>query len=44
MRVWEDSYDLTPGGIISRLRLLDVNYNLKSAYGHFGKPGFLWEE
>ncbi len=40
----EDSYDLTPRGIISRLRLLDVDYNLVSTYGHFGKPGLPWEE
>ena len=40
----EDSYDLTPRGIISRLHLLDVDYNLVSAYGHFGKPGLPWEE
>lgn len=39
-----DSYDLTPRGIIKRLGLLDVDYNLVSAYGHFGKPGLPWEE
>lgn len=27
-------------GIMKRLGLLDVNYNLVSAYGYFGKPGF----
>jgi len=31
-------------GIINRLGLLDVDYNLVSAYGHFGKPGLPWEE
>ena len=40
----DDSYDLTPRGIINRLHLLDVDYNLVSAYGHFGKPGLPWEE
>jgi len=40
----EDSCDLTPAGIISRLHLLDVGCNLVSAYGHFGKPDFPWEE
>ncbi len=40
----EDSYDLTPRGIISHLRLLDVDYNLISTYGHFGKLGLPWEE
>lgn len=39
-----DSYDLTPRGIINRLHLLDVDYNLVSSYGHFGKPGLPWEE
>ena len=38
------SYDLTPRGIIEKLRLLDVDYNQTSAYGHFGKPGLPWEE
>ena len=38
------SYDLTPKGIIDRLGLLTVDYNLVSAYGHFGKPGLPWEE
>lgn len=40
----EDSYDLTPKGIINRLHLLNVDYNLVSAYEHFGKPGLPWEE
>ena len=31
------SYNLTPRGIIESLRLLDVNYNAVSAYGHFGR-------
>ncbi len=39
-----DSYDLTLRGIISCLRLLDVDYNLVSTYGHVGKPGLPWEE
>jgi len=38
------NYDLTPRGIIERLGLLSVDYNLVSAYGHFGKPGLPWEE
>lgn len=37
-------YDLTPDGIIHSLHLLEVDYNLVSAYGHFGKPGLPWEE
>ena len=39
-----DSYDLTPKGIIQRLDLLDVDYNLVSSYGHFGKPELPWEK
>ena len=39
-----DSYDLTPRGIIDSLGLLDVDYNLVSAYGHFGKSELPWEQ
>ncbi len=39
-----NSYDLTPRGIIEELDLLNVDYNLVSAYGHFGKAGLPWEE
>jgi len=38
-----DRYDLTPRGIIDCLGLQDVDYNLVSAYGHFGKAGLPWE-
>ncbi|MCD7752132.1 MAG: methionine adenosyltransferase [Lachnospiraceae bacterium] len=38
------NYDLTPKGIIDRLGLLTVDYNMVSAYGHFGKSGLPWEE
>lgn len=38
-----ENYDLTPRGIIQNLGLLDVDYNLVSAYGHFGKKGLPWE-
>lgn len=38
------SYDLTPKGIIKKLKLLDVDYNKVSAYGHFGKKMLPWEE
>ena len=38
-----ENYDLTPRGIIEGLGLLDVDYNLVSSYGHFGKPGLPWE-
>jgi hypothetical protein len=39
-----ENYDLTPRGIIRDLRLLDVDYNEVSAYGHFGKAGLPWEK
>lgn len=38
------SFDLTPRGIIEELDLLNIDYNLVSAYGHFGKPGLTWED
>lgn len=37
-------YDLTPYGITNFLKLTDVDYNLTSSYGHFGKNGLPWEE
>jgi S-adenosylmethionine synthetase len=38
-------FDLTPAGIIERLRLLRPIYFDTAAYGHFGReePDFLWE-
>lgn len=36
-------FDLTPKGIINTLQLLEVDYNLTSAYGHFGKSELPWE-
>lgn len=36
-------YDLTPKGIIEELGLLEVDYNLTSSYGHFGKSYLPWE-
>ena len=37
-------YDLTPTGIISFLRLRDVDYNDVSSYGHFWRPQLPWEQ
>lgn len=39
----QKNYDLTPHGIIERLALRNINYNMVSSYGHFGKPGAPWE-
>lgn len=38
-----ENYDLSPQGIIGALGLRDFDYNLVSAYGHFGNPAFPWE-
>jgi len=35
--------DLTPKGIISRLNLRTPIYQNTTAYGHFGRDGFSWE-
>lgn len=39
-------FDLTPGGIIERLKLRQPIYRNTAAYGHFGReePGFTWEK
>lgn len=39
-------FDLTPVGIIERLKLRQPIYQKTAAYGHFGReePGFTWEE
>ncbi len=36
--------DLTPKGIIERLNLRRPIYRATSAYGHFGRPDFPWEQ
>ena len=38
-----ENYDLTPNGIINGMGLLNVDYNLVSSLGHFGKAGLPWE-
>ena len=40
----ENNYDLTPKGIIKKLKLLDIDYRKVSAYGHFGRKGLPWEK
>ena len=39
-----DKYDLTPRGIIKSLKLLDVDYNKVSSYGHFMNSEMPWEK
>jgi len=40
-------FDLSPAGIIERLKLLQPFYRATACYGHFGReeePGFTWEK
>ncbi|TVR15198.1 MAG: methionine adenosyltransferase [Balneolaceae bacterium] len=39
-----DVFDLTPGGIISRLELKKPGLKKTAAYGHFGRSEFNWEK
>jgi S-adenosylmethionine synthetase len=45
-RLVRDHVDLTPGGIISHLKLKRPVYRETAAHGHFGRsgPGFTWEK
>jgi len=40
----ETVFDLTPRGIIDSLGLKAPIYRRTAAHGHFGRPGFPWEE
>jgi len=40
----EDTFDLTPQGIINRLNLRTPIYKKTTNYGHFGKKDLPWEE
>ncbi|HFI0384320.1 TPA: methionine adenosyltransferase [Streptococcus suis] len=39
-----ERYDLTPGGIIKKLHLLDVDYTETTCFGHFTKDYLPWEK
>ncbi len=39
-----DVFDLRPGAIVRDLDLKKPGYKKTAAYGHFGRPGFSWEE
>jgi S-adenosylmethionine synthetase len=39
-----DVFDLRPGAIVRDLDLKKPGYKRSAAYGHFGRPGFTWEE
>lgn len=38
------TFDLTPAGIIERFDLKKPKFRETAAYGHFGRPKFLWEK
>ncbi|MDP2598552.1 MAG: methionine adenosyltransferase [Candidatus Liptonbacteria bacterium] len=40
----KEKFDFRPAAIIERLNLRRPIYLQTAAYGHFGKPGFPWEE
>ncbi len=46
MKLIRENVDLTPGGIIEKLKLRRPIYRQTAAYGHFGRDeeGFTWEE
>ena len=45
-KIVRDSFDLTPSGIISSLKLYEIEYKKTAAYGHFGREDqyFSWED
>ena len=43
-RLVAEVFDFTPQGIIDRFGLDRPIYRATAAYGHFGRPGFPWEE
>ncbi|RKY41597.1 MAG: methionine adenosyltransferase [Candidatus Makaraimicrobium thalassicum] len=46
VKLVRESFDLTPAGIIEKLKLRRPIYKQTAAYGHFGRneEGFTWEE
>ncbi len=40
----KENVDLTPKGIIQKLRLKEPIYQNTACYGHFGRPDFPWEQ
>ncbi len=43
-RIVQEVFDLRPQAIIDRLQLRRPIYTATSAYGHFGRSGFPWEQ
>ena len=46
VKIVREKFDLTPGGIIEKLKLRRPIFQQTAAYGHFGRneEGFTWEE
>jgi S-adenosylmethionine synthetase len=42
-RLVRENFDARPGKLIAELDLLKPMYKETAAYGHFGRPGFTWE-
>lgn len=43
-KIVRKNFDLTPKGIINKLKLRRPIYRPTAAYGHFGRPEFEWEK
>ncbi len=43
-RAVDEVFDLRPGAIVRDLDLKKPGYQRSAAYGHFGRPGFTWED
>ena len=43
LKIIEEKFDLTPGGIIDYLKLRRPIYKKTTNYGHFGQDGLAWE-
>lgn len=44
LKIVKENFDLRPGKIVKDLGLKNPIYQATSAYGHFGRSGFSWEE
>jgi len=44
IRIINKNFDLRPGAIVKELDLKKPIYQATAAYGHFGRPGFTWEQ
>uniref|UniRef100_A0A182J8X0 S-adenosylmethionine synthase n=1 Tax=Anopheles atroparvus TaxID=41427 RepID=A0A182J8X0_ANOAO len=44
LKIVSNNFDLRPGRIVKDLKLRTPFYQRTSTYGHFGRPGFPWEE